>query len=363
MKKRIPSQKVYAQTERMDNGFFETILTWGSTIDYLTLDSKGNIYFVSENKIFKWHYDYDYTEPFVCSPITGRITWIYMVQDTDTLLLVVNMNSIYLARENICIFKAEKTIERMAHYKKDLLLIMDNFCFILEDYRNSSPTCKKIIFNSFDTDGIVFYADSIVDIQTNSSGLVYLKTLRGGYSVDYQFQYQGCKEIKVSQRICFLGQSESSIQPQGLSPIVFYHHGSHITYYEFSQLPLRGHSLSYFLITERIERGKHFFKRKSIPWKGRTADPMERIKWTDQVKSINADKDGNGIMLLPNSISRIQLYERSNNISLHQRDFARLYAQRDLSRDHLFDMKLDLPILSARLKDYALFKRVLLEIV
>ena len=336
--------------KRMNKGFFKPIIE-DKSIDGHTLDSRGNIYFLSENKIYKWHYDYDYIEPLFY--IDVRIEMIHVVQERDDLLIVLSDNSIYSVKDGYYFFKAEKTISKIVNCGYDLFLMMDGEYFILRDYTCPAvnhSTAEKITFH-----GIEKSEYGIDDIVINSSGLGFIRApLLRHY---YKFKYEGFNEIQVEyQMTCerCLPVSQLSISYYGNPSVVFLVYKEGIVWCQWNESLFRDDNCWYHLVGVQDEYNELAFQTKNILWKDiKDNDSIGLV--LDGLQFINIDKDGNGIMLSDDFIAKIQLYEPSSSTLVLLRDFSRLCQERISTRDLLLNKKLDLPIFSVRVADNKFF--------
>lgn len=340
----------------MHSGFFECIISWDDIIDCLTLDSRGNIYFISRNRVYKWHYDYGFIEPFYSLPssVEDKITLIHVVQETDDLLVVINCNSIYSLHQEGYVFQTEKTISRVVNCGQDLWLIVEGSCLVIRDYPTGSKS-EEVSFYYFAMDDEL-YSRNIFDILTSSSGVLYILMFR--YGNTHYFKALSSKDTKltVEHQITFMGCRNGCIQYNGNTPTLLVYSNYGVIYLEPNDLPLKETTPGTFLVPGKIQDNKYFFKRETILWKD-VPGKFTSLKFSQTVKSTSIDKDENGIILLPNNIWRVQINEPSSPLLYYQQDFVRHYKRGGLTTSEILDgtKRLDSSILSVRMGDNKFF--------
>ena len=324
----------------MDGGFIQPIIDWNNRIDYFTLDSRGNIYFVSENKIYKWHYDHNYTSPIPLNEKTRgyTITWVHMIEETDNLLVVFNSNSIYSVRDEKVVFKIDyQSISKVIHFRdQTLLLIMDGDCFILtvatDGATETNPIKKIKPWYHHCRTAEIYYLKNIVNVSIDLHGVLYVSTADydGNSSSYYRIDFLNSQkdEYYAKWQVSYTGFHLATTQYRGCVQELFHYSPDNFHYLPFSHHPYAVLGNRFMVVKDRIENDKTFFKRKKITCYQSFDEKDQRLSMENKIKCIQIDKDKNGIMLLDNSIQRIQFYEPSSTVIQLTKDLAKLCPQK-----------------------------------
>lgn len=289
----------------MDTVSSKELFKWHNCIESITLDCRANIYFVSENIIYKCDHSTDHIEPFCRLYVQGQITQIHMIQETSDLLVVLDHNSIYSVRYGVYLFRTGREINQILNHKGDLLLVMDRGCFVLADYTMPRTNYRTKRINFYYTDFEKRYnLDNVTSLQINSSGIGYVGNSVSGGTNYYRFKYQQQPDrIEVEFQAGCRGNSQLSISYSNSTGLVFIYEDKSLTYYESDNLSVRDSTWYYSL--EKSD--KFLLKREKILCKDSKNYASGGLGM--EILSINVDKDGNPIVVLQdNTILKAQLY-------------------------------------------------------
>lgn len=339
---------------RMEQGVLLSLVLWDRPIDCSTIDSKGNIYFLSDGKIYKWHYDYHYFEPFHVeySLLHGIITSIHMIQETDTLLVIVSDTSIYSLENYSCLFTSPlERINKVITLRENILLLCGGQCFTLVRSGDGTYRSIDIIFvQRVMQVGGIGYNQELINIREmtgNSQGFLYIFTYSGGITHVYKgfFEKPTDNEVGITYVKSFTGQYAVSM-PYDSKGKIFFYHQKHISYSDHIHLPRLHHGLL------SIESNKVMFKTQD-----KEQNSTVPLFPGDIIRQIVVDKDGNAVVLLRHSIFKIQLYQPCSPTLYYHNDFVNLYEKRKSSGGGFLNGKvlLDLPILSVRVGNNKFF--------